>query len=238
MNVVTLKLDGKDVTARDGETLLDVAREHHVAIPTLCHLDGLTDVGACRLCLVEVKGSPKLLPACVTRAAEGMEIETNTAKLRSYRRQIIELLFAERNHVCAVCVANGHCELQDAAYAVGLDHVRYPYQHPPTVVDATHPRFVVDHARCILCTRCVRVCDEIEGPHAWDVAGRGTGARVITELNVPWGKAESCTSCGKCIQVCPTGSLFEKSQAALGTRKNRDFLTYIRNAREKKEWIR
>jgi bidirectional [NiFe] hydrogenase diaphorase subunit len=238
MNVVTLKINGKDVSARDGETLLDVARDNGLRIPTLCHIDGLTDVGACRLCLVEVKGSTKLLPACVTRAAEGMEIETDTEKLRSYRRQIVELLFAERNHVCSVCVANGNCELQRVAYSVGMDHVRYPYQHPPTAMDASHPRFVVDHARCILCTRCVRVCDEIEGPHVWDVAGRGTDARVITELNVPWGQAESCTSCGKCIQVCPTGSLFEKSQAALGIQKNRDFLTYIRNAREKKEWIR
>lgn len=238
MSVVTLKIDGKDVSARDGETLLDVARDNGVAIPTLCHLDGLTDVGACRLCLVEVKGSNKLLPACATKVAEGMEIETDTELLRGYRRQIVELLFAERNHVCSVCVANGNCELQAVAYSVGMDHVRYPYQHPSTTMDASHPRFVVDHARCILCTRCVRVCDEIEGPHVWDLAGRGAHTRVITELNVPWGQAGSCTSCGKCVQVCPTGSLFEKTQVGFGVRKNRDFLTYIRNAREKKEWIR
>lgn len=236
--VVTLKLNGKDVTARSGETILDVAREHGVAIPTLCHLEGLTDVGACRLCLVEVKGTNKLLPACVTQAAEGMEVTTESERLRRYRRQIVELLFAERNHVCAVCVANGSCELQEVAYAVGMDHVRYPYRHPATTMDATHPRFVVDHARCVLCTRCVRVCDDIEGPHVWDVAGRGQHARVITELNVPWGKAESCTSCGKCVQACPTGALFEKAQVPGRAEKHREFLGYLKTAREKKQWIR
>jgi bidirectional [NiFe] hydrogenase diaphorase subunit len=119
-----------------------------------------------------------------------------------------------------------------------MDHVRYAYQHPPTELDASHPRFVLDQGRCILCTRCVRVCDEIEGAHTWDVAGRGASSKVITDLCQPWGKSESCTSCGKCVQVCPTGSLFEKVHAAGGMVKNRSFLTYIKNAREKKQWIR
>lgn len=105
-------------------------------------------------------------------------------------------------------------------------------------MDASHPRFVVDHGRCVLCTRCVRVCDEIEGAHTWDVALRGAASHVITDLDQPWGKAESCTSCGKCVQVCPTGALFEKLHTPRGNQKNRDFLTYIKNAREKKEWIR
>ncbi len=238
MTVKTLTLDGKPVSAREDETILDLCREHGVKLPTLCHLDGLGDIGACRLCLVEVKGSPKLQAACVTRAEEGMEISTDTERLRRYRRQIVELLFAERNHVCAICVVNGHCELQEVAYAVGLDHVRYAYQHPPTELDASHARFVLDQGRCILCTRCVRVCDEIEGAHTWDVAGRGAQSKVITDLCQPWGKSDSCTSCGKCVQVCPTGSLFEKLDAAGGMVKNRSFLTYIKNAREKKQWIR
>jgi bidirectional [NiFe] hydrogenase diaphorase subunit len=238
VTVKTLTLDGKPVSAREDETILDLCREHGVKLPTLCHLDGLGDIGACRLCLVEVKGSPKLQAACVTRAEEGMEISTDTDRLRRYRRQIVELLFAERNHVCAICVVNGHCELQEVAYSVGMDHVRYPYQHPPTELDASHPRFVLDQGRCILCTRCVRVCDEIEGAHTWDVAGRGAQSKVITDLCQPWGKSESCTSCGKCVQVCPTGSLFEKLDAAGGMVKNRSFLTYIKNAREKKQWIR
>jgi len=238
VTVKTLQIDGKPVSAADGQSLLDVAREHGVELPTLCHLDGLGDVGACRLCLVEVKGSSKLLSACTTEAVEGMEVTTDSERLRRYRRQIVELLFAERNHVCAVCVANGSCELQDVARTVGMDHVRFEYQHPRTELEASHPRYVLDHARCILCTRCVRVCDEIEGAHTWDVAGRGILSRVITDLAQPWGKSDTCTSCGKCVNVCPTGALFEKEKAATGVRKNKDFLTYIKNAREKKQWSR
>jgi len=238
MTVKTLLLNGKPVSAAEDQSLLDLCRENGVRLPTLCHLDGLGDVGACRLCLLEVKGSNKLLPACTTQAQEGMDVTTESDRLRRYRRQIVELLFAERNHVCAVCVVNGRCELQEVAYSVGLDHVRYPYQHPNTTLDASHTRFMLDHARCILCTRCVRVCDEIEGAHVWDVAFRGAAARVITDLNQPWGKSESCTNCGKCVKVCPTGALFEKIQPAGGQVKHREFLTYIKIAREKKQWIR
>jgi len=238
VTVRTLSIDGKDVTAREGETVLELCREHGIDLPTLCHIDGLSELGACRLCLVELKGSPRLQPACTLRAEEGMAITTNSERLLRYRRQIVELLFAERNHVCAVCVVNGRCELQEVAYSVGLDHVRYAYQHPNTTLDASHARFMLDHARCILCTRCVRVCDEIEGAHVWDVAFRGAAARVITDLNQPWGKSDSCTSCGKCVKVCPTGALFEKIQPAGGQVKHREFLTYIKNAREKKQWIR
>ena len=238
MTVRTLTIDGKDVTAREGETVLELCREHGIHLPTLCHIDGLTELGACRLCLVELQGSPRLQPACTLRAEEGMVVTTGSERLLRYRRQIVELLFAERNHVCAVCVVNGRCELQEVAYSVGLDHVRYPYQHPNTTLDASHTRFMLDHARCILCTRCVRVCDEIEGAHVWDVAFRGAAARVITDLNQPWGKSESCTNCGKCVKVCPTGALFEKIQPAGGQVKHREFLTYIKIAREKKQWIR
>lgn len=238
MTVRTLTVDGRLVSAREGETLLDVCREHEVFLPTLCHLDGLSDVGACRLCLVEVKGSPRLHAACVTDAEEGMEVATDTERLRGHRRRIVELLFAERNHVCAFCVVNGGCELQDLARRLGVDHVRYPYLHPLTVLDPSHPRFVIDHGRCVLCSRCVRVCDEIEAAHTWDVAGRGAASRVITDLAQPWGESASCTGCGKCVQVCPTGALFEKTRTTAGMERNRDFLTYIRNARGRKRWAR
>jgi bidirectional [NiFe] hydrogenase diaphorase subunit len=142
-----------------------------------------------------------------------MVVHTDTPKLRAHRRLIVELLFAERNHVCSVCVMNGDCELQDLATALGIDHVRVRYQFPSLPVDLTHERFGLDHNRCILCTRCIRVCDEVEGAHTWDMMGRGTNARVISDLDEPWGSSDSCTSCGKCVQVCPTGALFSKGKA-------------------------
>src|ERR1019366_9552074 len=128
---------------------------------------------SCRLCLVEVKGTNKLLPSCVTRVEEGMEVTTTSPRLEGYRKMILELLLTERNHICSVCVSNGHCELQWLAQKLEITHVHYSYRYPQEAVDASHDRFVIDHNRCILCTRCVRVCDEIEGAHTWDVLGRG-----------------------------------------------------------------
>ncbi|MGB0054445.1 MAG: 2Fe-2S iron-sulfur cluster-binding protein, partial [Terracidiphilus sp.] len=151
-DVKTLVIDEQEVSARAGQTILEVARENEIDIPTLCHLDGLSDVGACRMCLVEMKGSNKLLPACVTTVQEGMQISTGTERLRTHRRTILELLFAERNHICSVCVSNGHCELQSLAQEQGLTHVRLPYRNPDLGVDASHERFTLDHNRCILCT--------------------------------------------------------------------------------------
>lgn len=236
MSVTTLTINGKQVSAAEGATVLDVAREHGITIPTLCHLDGLSEHGACRLCLVEVQGSSKLHASCMTRAVEGMVVTTDSERLHSYRRQIVELLLAERNHVCSVCVANRRCELQDLAVSMGLHHVRYEPQAPQLSMDASHPRWIIDHNRCVLCTRCVRVCDEIEGAHTWDVMGRGQHTLVISDLNQPWGDSASCTSCGKCVRVCPTGALFEKGASA--TNKDPHFVTYLRMAREQKLWNR
>ena len=211
MSVRTLTIDGRDVAMATGSTLLAAAREVGVPIPTLCHLEGLSPVAACRLCLVEIEGSGKLQPACLTPVAEGMVVHTDTPRLQDYRRTVIEMLFTEGNHVCAICVANGHCELQDRAVEVGMDHSRLPYRHPDRPVDLSHPLFGLDHNRCILCTRCVRVCDEVEGAHVWDVGWRGEHCRIIAGLNEPWGAVDACTDCGKCVQVCPTGALFDKA---------------------------
>jgi bidirectional [NiFe] hydrogenase diaphorase subunit len=238
MSVITLTIDGKLTSAPESLTILEAARENGVRIPTLCHLDGLSDIGACRLCLVEVEGTNRLLPSCLTKVAEGMEVHTSTDRLREYRRMIVELLFAERNHICSVCVANGACELQDLAVQVGMDHVRFDYLTPKCEVDVTHDRFGIDHNRCVLCTRCVRVCDEVEGAHTWDVANRGTNARVITDLHQPWGSASSCTSCGKCVQSCPTGALFRQGATVAEMERDRSLLAFLMAAREKKQWLR
>jgi bidirectional [NiFe] hydrogenase diaphorase subunit len=236
MAVVTLTIDDKHVSSESSRSLLETAREAGMWIPTLCHLDGISEAAACRLCLVEVEGSPRLLPACVTRAAEGMVVKTNSPKLLAYRRMILELLFSERNHVCSVCVANTACELQALAARLGMDHVRFEYRSPDLPVDVTHERFGIDHNRCILCTRCVRTCDEIEGAHTWDVAGRGADSRIISDMNQPWGQSNSCTSCGKCVQACPTGALFRQGSAVAEMQRDREQLAWLVVAREKKQW--
>lgn len=232
IRVRTLKIDDRDVSAREDETILEVARENGIAIPSLCYLEGLSAVGGCRLCLVEVRGVSRPVPACVTRVEEGMQIVTNSERILKYRRMNLELLFAEGNHICAVCVSNGRCELQGLAQSFGMTHVRFPYLYPQLTVDASHERYVIDHNRCVLCTRCVRVCDEIEGAHTWDVMGRGIEAQVITDLNQPWGTSETCTSCGKCVHVCPTGALFEKGKSVAEMLKKRQFLPYLKLMRE------
>ena len=232
LQIKTLQIDGQDVGAREDQTILEVAQENGIYIPTLCHVDGLSEVGACRVCLVEVKGSNKLLPACVTKVQEGMEVFVNTERLKAYRRVIVEMLFSERNHICSVCVTNGHCDLQTLAQQLGITHITVPYRHPRLNVDASHQRYIHDHNRCILGTRCVRVCDEIEGAHTWDLNGRGANARVITDLNGAWGESDTCTACGKCVHVCPTGALFEKGKSVAEMSKRRQFLPYLTLMRE------
>ncbi|MFN0169206.1 MAG: bidirectional hydrogenase complex protein HoxU [Bryobacteraceae bacterium] len=211
---VSIRIDGEFIKAKDDQTILDAALGSGKFIPSLCHMKGLDAVGACRLCIVEVAGVGRLLPACTTKVQDGMSVTTKSDKLRRYRRMVLELLFSERNHVCAVCVSNGHCELQAMAQKLGVTSVRYPYAYPKLEADLTHSRYVLDHNRCILCTRCVRVCSDVEGAYVWDIGSRGVQSRLICELNVSWGQSQNCTGCGKCVQSCPTGALAEKGFAA------------------------
>jgi bidirectional [NiFe] hydrogenase diaphorase subunit len=210
---ISIRIDGEYVNATEGQTIMEAARANGKHIPSLCYLAGLTAAGACRLCIVEVAGVGRLLPACTTPVQNGMSVTTNSEKLTQYRRIALQFLLVERNHYCAVCVSNGHCELQAMAQSLGVTHVNYPYNYPRLPVDLSHERYVLDHNRCILCTRCVRVCAEVEGAHVWDICGRGISSRLVADMNKPWGDSRSCTSCGKCVQVCPTGALAEKGWA-------------------------
>src|ERR1017187_10149965 len=175
---ISIRIDGEYVPAQEGQTILEVARAGGKYIPTLCWRAVISWVAACRLCIVEVSGVGRLLPACTTPVQDGMSVTTNSEKLTRYRRMAIEFLFSERNHYCAVCVSSGHCELQSMAQKLGVTSVGYPYSYPLLPVDMSHERFVLDHNRCILCTRCVRVCDEVEGAHVLDVASRGIRSMI------------------------------------------------------------
>jgi bidirectional [NiFe] hydrogenase diaphorase subunit len=234
---VTIEVDGVELEAYDDETVLQATRRHGVAPPSLCFLEGVSVWGACRLCVVQVSDDPRLRPACAEPVSADMEVHVRTPRLDEYRRAIVELLFAEGNHVCAVCVSNNACELQDVAVDVGMDHVRYDDLAPRRAVDASHPKYVLDPNRCIMCTRCVRVCDEIEGAHVWDVAHRGTESHLVAELGRPWGESTSCTWCGKCVAVCPTGALFYQGRAVGEMRHDADLIAWLATAREEHEWL-
>lgn len=225
--IKTLTINGCEVSARSGDSILKVAREHGIWIPTLCYLEGLSAYGSCRLCVVEVAGSNRLHAACVTSVYEGMVVSSETPRLQHYRKMIIELLLSERPHVCAVCVSNGHCELQATTQSLGVTSVRYPYLNRKFAVDASDRRFLHDDNRCILCGRCVRVCSEIEGAHTWEFGGRGLDTCVVTDLALPWGQSETCTGCSKCVHVCPTGALIEKGRSMTEQAKRRCFLPYL-----------
>lgn len=234
MNTIPVIINDIKLDVDAGCTILEACRQHDIEILTMCHLEGVMDIGACRLCLVEVEGVNKLMSACTTKVAANMIIRTATDRIRKYQRITTELLFAERNHICSICVANGKCELQQLGYKVELDSIRYPHLFPQCEVDTSHPWYVMDHNRCIMCTRCVRVCNEVEGAHNWDVMNRGHQVRIISDFNTPWGESATCTSCGKCLHACPTGAIWPKAIVQGQLQKNPGIIGELMEKRKMK----
>ena len=215
MQEITLTINGQSVKGKSGDTVLQICRANGIDVPTLCHLDGLSDVGACRLCVVDIQSEKKPIPACNYPARDGLVIKTNTPQIERYRKQVLELLFAERNHFCMFCEQSGDCELQKMAYRYQMDNIRFQNLFPKLPVDTLSKFLAIDHNRCILCGRCVRACKEVAALRTLDFGGRGRETMVAADINQPLGES-SCTLCGSCFQVCPTGAIINKASAFKG----------------------
>ena len=214
--MVQLTINGKQIEAPEGITVLAAAKRNGIDIPTLCAQKELTPFGGCRLCIVEVQGFRVPIAACTLPVSNGMVVNTETETLQKSRKFILSMLFSERNHFCPFCQkSGGDCDLQNAAYHEGMTH--WPMQPVWTdfPVDASHPYFVLDNSRCILCRRCVRACGELVGNFTLAVAERGASSLIVADANVPLGSS-SCIKCGTCVQSCPTGALIDRTSAYQG----------------------
>ncbi len=212
MAMVRITINGRELTVEAGRTVLQAAEQAGIDIPTLCHHPAVSDIGACRVCLVEVAKQRALQPACTFPVSEGMDVQTESPKVVAARKFVLELLFSERNHYCMYCQMSGDCELQALAYRYGLDHWTYDRPYEPMPVDATRRYFILDHNRCILCRRCIRACEEVTHNHTLGERQRGSKTMVSADFNAPFGQS-TCVSCGTCLQVCPTGALIDRHSA-------------------------
>jgi formate dehydrogenase major subunit len=216
--MVTLTIDGLEVTVPEGTSLMRAATQAGVKIPKLCATDSLAAFGSCRLCLVEIEGRAGTPASCTTPAAEGMVVATQTPRLKQLRNGVMELYVSDHPLDCDTCAADGDCELQDTAAEMGFSEVRYGYageNHFDLPCDASNPYFAFDPTHCIVCSRCVRACDEVQGTFALTIAGRGFASKVAASQDEPFMTSE-CVSCGACVQACPTEALIEKSVIEIG----------------------
>src|SRR5712672_149500 len=216
---VTLTIDGHAMTVPEGTSIMRAAMEMGTQIPKLCATDMVEAFGSCRLCLVEIEGRAGTPASCITPVAAGMAVRTQTDRLKRLRKGVMELYISDHPLDCLTCAANGDCELQDMAGAVGLRDVRYGYdgaKHPDPGKDESNPYFTYDPSKCIVCSRCVRACEEVQGTFALTISGRGFDSRVSPGMSESF-LASECVSCGACVQACPTATLNEMAMYDIGT---------------------
>ncbi len=224
---VTLTIDGQQVSVPAGTSIMRAATALGTTVPRLCATDSLQAFGSCRLCLVEIEGRAGTPASCTTPVAEGMVVVTQNPRLAKLRKGVMELYISDHPLDCLTCAANGDCELQDMAGAVGLREVRYGYDgdnHLCDVKDESNPYFTYDPSKCIACSRCVRACDEVQGTFALTIAGRGFESRVAASQAEPFLGSE-CVSCGACVQACPTATLIEKKVIEVGQPEHSEITT-------------
>lgn len=216
--LVTLTIDDREITVPDGTSIMRASIMAGINVPKLCATDSLEPFGSCRLCVVEIEGRRGYPASCTTPVAEGLKVHTQTPKLADIRRGTMELYISDHPLDCLTCSANGDCELQDMAGAVGLREVRYGYDgenHLKSQKDESNPYFTFDPSKCIVCSRCVRACEETQGTFALTISGRGFESKVASGLGSFMDS--ECVSCGACVQACPTATLMEKTVIEAGT---------------------
>jgi len=223
MNEITIEINGKKVIALKGENLLEVLKRNNIEVPTLCHLKGLFPSGACRMCVVEVEGRRNLVASCSEPVMEGMKIHSHSPRVINARKTIVELLLSNHPDDCLYCERNGNCELQNLAELMHVRERKIAGKKNKYRIDVSSPSLVRDPSKCILCGRCVRVCEEIEGVSAIDFTYRGSKTIIAPAFHKGL-NLSSCVNCGQCILVCPTGALKEKS-----------YLDEVRNALNQKD---
>jgi [NiFe] hydrogenase diaphorase moiety small subunit len=206
-DAVRFTIDGVQISALPGQTILQAADAAGVYIPRLCNCPELAPYGSCRVCTVMANARPQA--ACTTPVSNGMVVESNSERVNAIRRDIIDMLFVEGNHFCMFCEKSGNCELQATAYRLGIPVPRFPYQYPQRPVDATHPDVLIDHNRCILCARCVRASKELDGKYVFEFVGRGRNRRIGTNSRGGLGQSDLTVS-DRAVDVCPVGAILRK----------------------------
>ena len=206
-DTITLTIDGKEISAKRGQTILQAADAAGIYIPRLCAHDDLSAHGSCRLCTVMVNGRPQA--ACTQTVADGMIVENETEQLLNIRRNLIDMLFVEGNHFCMFCEKSGNCELQALAYRFGITAPKYPFMYPQRELDASHPDIFIDRNRCILCARCIRASRDLDGKHVFEFVGRGPEKRIAVNAEANLGDTDADVTDQAC-DACPVGALLKK----------------------------